>query len=515
MAAILFALAGCGGGGGNSGGGSNNETPQLTIIWPQRSRSLNAPASALSAVITVADASSRVLIFTHDRDATQTGGYTETFSAPSSLAKGQYTVTVQFYSQADGKGSMVGVATQSVDLSKSPDIGDIAVVGTVASVSIAPKQTILVGKSADLTYTAYDSNGAAIASITPGSAFYTVTDGQSFLSLTGGQLLGNSNGLSQVTVTIDGHTSAPQPVGVGNASFVLNCTAPYGPIALNYQVADSTNAVISSTTEPIGFGATYAVNSAWFYTNTATAPAGYGDEVFQSWQRNGQTVSASPTYSFLPGDPSGALPLTAVYVGRSMPTGGFTPNYNKPDNLAWPSGRFPLKIYLGTIADGSVRSRILAGFDRWTQATGQAVSYQTVSDPSAADVTVELGDKQLSPGEGGLTTLTTGSNTVDGVVTPYMSGDISILTSIANQPAQNGVDPLTITAMHEFGHLLGIVSQDGTSGHSDDPNDVMYASLDRTVDHQITERDINTLENRYPGIFGLSGGTRSRARGHK
>ena len=66
-------------------------------------------------------------------------------------------------------------------------------------------------------------------------------------------------------------------------------------------------------------------------------------------------------------------------------------------------------------------------------------------------------------------------------------------------------EELQATAAHEFGHALGI------SGHSSDPDDVMYPVETVHFDAQeqplpgeartVTAHDLQILANGYPGLF--------------
>lgn len=502
-----MAATGCGGGGGgsNSGSGGGTTRATLTIDWPQRARSVAAPESALSAVVTITGggAGGSDLSVTFNRDTTKPDAYSGSYSANVGAAPGQYTVTVRFYSQPNGSGSVVGTAQKRVSFTGgTADLGDVTVAGTVASVVVAPGQSLSPGQSSGLVFTTYDANGAAIASLSPASAFYSVTAGASLVTVANGILQANdgTSGLAQVTVTVDGKTSAPQAVGVGSATIPVSVLGSRGSIPIADTLAQAVGSAASSREE---VGTSFTFQSGWFQQNTLSVPAGYGDVQFNHWEQKGQPVGASPTLAFTPDGAAGA-PLNAVYTPRPMPAGGFTPSYNQPDNVAW--DHFPLNIYFD-ISDSGIVSRVKKGFDRWVNATGGAISYVVVTDPAQADVTVSLGNKQLSPTEKAVAALGGTTVTTNGVPVTTLHGTISILSTAPGDPLQNGVDPLEVLAAHELGHVLGIFSSStnvsaGTeSGHSPDPNDTMYSALNVTTANAITERDINTLENLYPGLF--------------
>ena len=325
ISAGIFALAvastGCGGGGGGGTPGGTNtpsatpapiNTPTLsrasvTITWAARSRAVSAPASALSAVVFVSGTNAGVAdtSLVVNRDPAQLSASSITQTLPAALPEGAYPVTVAFYSQAGGAGTLVAQVTRTVSLSGAiPDLGDFALSGTVASVEVAPKQTLVPGATVDVTYTPLDASGAAIAGITPGSAFVNLVSGQNALQISGGRLVGLAPGLAQVTVSLDGKTSAPQTIGVGQANVVLAASGARGQVTVSDQITRSNGGITAATYGQAGSRATVPFVSGWFDQNAASAPAGFGDSAFDHWELNGQTVSSQPTFVF--------APLTAV-----------------------------------------------------------------------------------------------------------------------------------------------------------------------------------------------------------
>src|SRR5205807_5444040 len=107
---LWAALAGC-------GGGASLPTPpvQATINWAARSRSIDAPSSALSVVLVLTKASPDGTDFkwTINRD-TIPAGYAITYTSTNKAVVGTYPFTVSFYSQAGGGGSVVASASTTV-----------------------------------------------------------------------------------------------------------------------------------------------------------------------------------------------------------------------------------------------------------------------------------------------------------------------------------------------------------------------------------------------------------------
>jgi predicted Zn-dependent protease len=129
------------------------------------------------------------------------------------------------------------------------------------------------------------------------------------------------------------------------------------------------------------------------------------------------------------------------------------------------------------------------------EATGGVISYETVTDPALADITFRLG----TPPSGlkGITNLDFDPDTRE-----LLHVEVVLLQSAPGETYPTGIDLLALYTAHEFGHALGITaSAEAGSGHSTDPKDTMFPALNPSEPF-ITERDINTLENIYPGLFG-------------
>ena len=163
--------------------------------------------------------------------------------------------------------------------------------------------------------------------------------------------------------------------------------------------------------------------------------------------------------------------------------------------LHW--AQFPVRIYF--IAHGLGQTEevptALAGFDEWRAASHGKISFVQVSDPSKADITV-----QFVPGR----YLSADTQAV-GETTIYSSG--GVLKKAALRLAEGVMLPeeLQATAAHEFGHALGI------SGHSSNPDDVMYPVETVHFDpqeqplpgeaHTVTGHDLQILAGGYPDLF--------------
>lgn len=225
---LLFTVAlwGCGGGGGNSNGGSGsvgqNVNVNVAINWGARSRALDAPSSALSAVITLKNASPTGgdFAFTLNRDAAP-AAYLKSYTSPNQAKVGTWDLQARFYAQPGGSGSVVGTSDATINLGTDGNgIGSFVTTGTVATVAVVPGQTVGFGQTQDLLFTAKDANGANLV-LTPGASTFQVTGGGSNLQIDSTQhAKGVAKGIATVTVTVDGKTSDPVDVAVDYISSI-------------------------------------------------------------------------------------------------------------------------------------------------------------------------------------------------------------------------------------------------------------------------------------------------------
>jgi len=217
FACVAAGLAGCGGGGGD-GSASNavqTATAKIDVQWGQRSRAVNAPSSALSAVITLtgAAADGTDVRWTVNRNAAP-AAYQATYASPAPARVGPLDLLVQFFAESDGAGSAVATAASRVSLkADGTGISDVSTSGDIKSVQITPGQVVRAGQQKLLLFSSLDASSNVVA-ISPGSMFTSVVDGQDHLTITDGQMTGVSAGTAMVVVTVDGHPSLPTAVTV-------------------------------------------------------------------------------------------------------------------------------------------------------------------------------------------------------------------------------------------------------------------------------------------------------------
>lgn len=213
---LALGLFGCGGGGGTSSVG----TPmKLTINWPERSRTVEAPSSALSCKVTLSDPISGdpVQTWTINRPENAAANV-QTWTSPSGVPIGNYTLTVTFYTETNAGGVVIAEATTAIVLqTDGSGAGTITPESTIVSVEVTAGQSVLVGEKKTLTFTAKDALDAVVA-VTPGSAVWAVTSGADKLQFIDGDAEGLVVGTAQVTATVDGKTSAAMTIEVESSS---------------------------------------------------------------------------------------------------------------------------------------------------------------------------------------------------------------------------------------------------------------------------------------------------------
>lgn len=185
--------------------------------------------------------------------------------------------------------------------------------------------------------------------------------------------------------------------------------------------------------------------------------------------------------------------------GSSTPApaaASFTPNYVAAVTpYHWPV--LPVRVYfandLTITPKGGTATRLntlyQTGFDRWPAATNGVVSYQVVTDPTQAQITVSTVTIPDPAGqaETGLTTVAhTGSVLTAATMQIFVWPDITPAELTQGQVA---------TATHEFGHALGI------GGHSPVSTDEMFALHAPNQDVLLSPRDVNTIKTIYSNLF--------------
>jgi probable HAF family extracellular repeat protein len=208
---------GNGGNGGTSGGGGTGQSTRVKVDvdWPTRSRVVTAPSSGLSMKLIIPGGVGEGgdLAFCSNRNA-DPAAHRESYQSTATITAGPWQVRVQFFARADCFGDVTATASVAATIkADGTGIPDITPTGLIAAVTVPDGQTVAVGQTADLTFTATDAANKVIA-VSPGSATITVQSGADKVQVVAGQIKGIAPGTATVTVTVDGKTSAPATVTV-------------------------------------------------------------------------------------------------------------------------------------------------------------------------------------------------------------------------------------------------------------------------------------------------------------
>lgn len=131
--------------------------------------------------------------------------------------------------------------------------------------------------------------------------------------------------------------------------------------------------------------------------------------------------------------------------------------------------------------NGLYVEEVKKAFSTWQTLLGNRFRFVYTNDPKLSDITVEWW-QQAKGAEVGLQTLKWSNNTIT---------EATINIALWN-PAGGVFNNTQIygIALHEIGHVLGI------RGHSNNPNDIMYYSMDKTTP-TLSTRDMNTMRMLY------------------
>lgn len=224
-----MALAGCGGGGG---GGTTKVNPIVSVSWPERTRDVSAPSSALSVrfVLDPLDNDDANLTFTGDRG-TNLGAHSQSYPSPTKTPMGRYGLQATFYSEMAQGGTVVGTAGATVRVQANgqltqPDgtpLPNITFDGAIKHVNAEPGVILKVGETRLLSAYATDEQGAPVV-VSEGSFTFAVGSGGENLTVTTeGGATGVQKGSATVVASVDGISSMPETVTViaENPSVVL------------------------------------------------------------------------------------------------------------------------------------------------------------------------------------------------------------------------------------------------------------------------------------------------------
>jgi hypothetical protein len=170
LAALTWALAGCGGGGGggvNSPGASGRGEVRLNIHWPAASTKL-IPIAAKSITLSAAGPGNQAIPLTYNGNtnnvivvARPPAGQNSTNVALTNLPATSLVITASAFPNSDGSGEMQATGSQTVNISATtPANVSITMGSTVTTISVSIAAGPLApGAILTATATATDSSG--------------------------------------------------------------------------------------------------------------------------------------------------------------------------------------------------------------------------------------------------------------------------------------------------------------------------------------------------------------------
>lgn len=194
-----------------------------------------------------------------------------------------------------------------------------------------------------------------------------------------------------------------------------------------------------------------------------------------------------------------------IFILKERLLSGLEDNYiygavlNK-DILRWNTESFPLKVYIDTLSSPGRMyvDSIKRALDQWSKTTN-FLSFTEVDDPAQSDIEIKFSDyagPDCTSADCRYVLATTANRTDE-----YNRLSKMIITFYKNNPLgeENTSTQIYNTALHEIGHALGV------SGHSDNPNDVMYGNNNQVKEfavlgdsiNYISKRDLNTMALLY------------------
>jgi hypothetical protein len=208
-------MLGCGGAGSHRLTAKTSTLVAISVAWPSRSRTIGAPSSALSCVVTLDNAKPEGgdFRFVIDREP-MTASFSKTYTSPVEALIGATTETVQFYSAAGGTGTLVASSSGPATLSANgTGLDAVTLDHTIKEIS-SGHRTLSVGTPIQLTFVAYDAENRSVA-VSPGSVTWRVDSGSDLLNVSpDGIATGTAEGYPKVSASIDGISSPTTTLSV-------------------------------------------------------------------------------------------------------------------------------------------------------------------------------------------------------------------------------------------------------------------------------------------------------------
>ncbi len=156
--------------------------------------------------------------------------------------------------------------------------------------------------------------------------------------------------------------------------------------------------------------------------------------------------------------------------------------------IRWDLAKMPLKVFIasGSGVKGWNTSKNQAVYNAmrtWKAASGNKLRFQQVHDVNHADIVVRW-QSVFKHNKLGVSPLRTVGETI-------LQSDVHLATYAAGSAKPLSTKELNWTALHEFGHALGI------RGHSPYTDDAMFFSTNYSQAAGLTARDRNTIKLLY------------------
>ena len=186
-------------------------------------------------------------------------------------------------------------------------------------------------------------------------------------------------------------------------------------------------------------------------------------------------------------------------LGCSLDT--FLPNYlravdpstGKRNSVHW-WDHFPLRVYFRsnpTVNGQSLVAISMAGFNAWSEVTGQVMAVQ-VASPDTADLVVTFENLPEQPRNGDFLGSTSWTYSPSSLQTFESEMILRTWNGITSSQISSG---FRSTAQHEFGHAIFL------AGHSPNDEDSMYPFSNVNDLVPLSIRDENSLLTTYCGSF--------------
>jgi predicted Zn-dependent protease len=159
----------------------------------------------------------------------------------------------------------------------------------------------------------------------------------------------------------------------------------------------------------------------------------------------------------------------------------------------WPKERLPVKVYIERAkpsngATAQYVSILNNAFKDWAAGSGGTLDFSFVDTASKADI-VCTWSKDKSKFKNSSEAANSRVYAKNGMLD---KGEIEILTVSVSDSGAITDNQARATALHEVGHVIGL------TGHSADPQDVMYISASlKDIWTKLSNRDVNTLVRLY------------------